>query len=317
MITLKEISQQSGFSIRTIRRALEGMPNVSREKREIILEIARKNNYTPNIAARNLRLKKKNFVGILFENSGNITRKLNTTYSALIKEGFCPILGRIVPGREAECKQMLFHWIGMVDYVVVFPDPISRVKEFIHSLPQQYPVKFIYVDCDFVDSEYSIPVNRAASVRNMINSLNEKNFRKLLYCGNTPSRLQGVEEARKDLQLSIQIEHLASGHEFDDGEKTGPAVMASKADAVFFDTDRMATGFYRYAAKNGISIPQDISVIGFDDETFDEFLTPALSTLAHPSEDISNRVIQLINGKDTANLPPLLMSFIIRDSIKL
>ena len=66
------------------------------------------------------------------------------------------------------------------------------------------------------------------------------------------------------------------------------------ADAVFFDTDRMALGFLKYAWKNGIKIPEDISVIGFDDDPMDTQSCPALSTVAHPIEEMNNKIIELI-----------------------
>ncbi|MCK4981643.1 MAG: substrate-binding domain-containing protein, partial [Victivallaceae bacterium] len=63
------------------------------------------------------------------------------------------------------------------------------------------------------------------------------------------------------------------------------------------DTDRMALGFLKYAWKNGIKIPEDISVIGFDDDPVGTQSCPALSTVAHPIEEMNNKIIELINRK--------------------
>ena len=67
-ITLKKLSELSGLSIRTVSRVLKNQANVVPEKRELVLKLAEQYHYLPNMAARNLRLQKKNFVGILSSN---------------------------------------------------------------------------------------------------------------------------------------------------------------------------------------------------------------------------------------------------------
>ena len=92
-------------------------------------------------------------------------------------------------------------------------------------------------------------------------------------------------------------------------------MIASGADAVFFDCDRMAMGFYRYAAENNIRIPEDISVIGFDNEELSDRLTPALTTLAHPGSEIADTVIEIVTGNKLSQQKLLPMRFIKRRSL--
>lgn len=61
------------------------------------------------------------------------------------------------------------------------------------------------------------------------------------------------------------------GLEFADGFAAGDAIIAFGADAVFFDTDRMALGFYRYASERGVTIPEKVAVAGFDDDAAGAF----------------------------------------------
>ena len=72
----------------------------------------------------------------------------------------------------------------------------------------------------------------------------------------------------------------------------GPRIMESGADAVFFDTDRMALGFMNYAAAHHIPIPERIAVVGFDDDNSGHMIYPALSTVAHPIEELNRAVIE-------------------------
>ena len=67
-ITLKKLAELSGLSIRTVSRVLKNQAYVVPEKRELVLKLAEQYHYLPNMAARNLRLQKKSFVGILSSN---------------------------------------------------------------------------------------------------------------------------------------------------------------------------------------------------------------------------------------------------------
>lgn len=313
MITLKQLAEQSGFSIRTVRRVLANQPHVNPEKRRIILELAEKNCYVPNMAARSLRLQQKNCVGVLLENFGQnaSVNKLNALDAALVEKGYCPLLGRITPNQEEECEKMLATWTGIAEYVVVFPVADSTRINYFRKLSELFPLKFIFVDCNHNDLGYCVPVDRIGSVRNMVESLSEMNFKHLLYCGSLDSRKKGVATA----QTSMKITTMPLNSEFADGEAVGAEVMASGADVVFFDTDRAAAGFYRYAAENNIRIPDDISIVGFDNEAYDDILTPPLASLAHPDIEIAERILQIISG-DTDSCTPLKMKFVRRKSLK-
>ena len=315
MITLKQLAEESGFSIRTVRRALANQPHVNPEKRKQILELAEKNCYVPNMAARSLRLQQKNCIGILFEDftQNAAVNKLNALDAALVSRGCCPLLGRLLPGHEKECEKMLTAWAGIAEYVIVFPSPNNWSREFLQKLEKRFPLKFIFIDSDDETLSCRVPVDRAGSVCNMVQQLDAMGFRHLLHCGSLPSRSAGIQAAQQTVRMKIST--ISAGPEFQDGENAGSMICSSGADVVFFDTDRAAAGFYRYAAQHGINIPGDISVVGFDNELYDDILTPALSSLAHPEKEIAERILQIISGKETENTP-LKMNFIPRASLK-
>ena len=70
--------------------------------------------------------------------------------------------------------------------------------------------------------------------------------------------------------------------------------MASGADAVLFDTDRMAAGFLKYAAEERIDVPDRIAVVGFDDDIVARMSVPSLSTVAHPVSEINSTILEII-----------------------
>lgn len=315
MITLKQLAELSNLSVRTVRRALSNHPYVAADKRELVLKLAAEYQYTPNMAARNLRLRRKNFVGVLFENytRGADSRLLNMLTRELVQNNFWPLLGCIDSVETAD--RMFNEWSGVVDHVVILHEARKNILEHITAAASRLPMEFIYVDCAVDSAEYALVIDRPQSVFNMVKALNDMHFKHLLYCGRLKSRGDGICMAQT-CKLPIKISTLESAYEFDNGFALGKEIMDACADVVFFDTDRMAMGFYRYCFENQIVIPDDISVLGFNDELFAEMAAPPLSTLAHPRRQMVESILAILQSGDPPPPEPLSMQFIRRESLK-
>ncbi|MBR2434292.1 MAG: LacI family DNA-binding transcriptional regulator [Lentisphaeria bacterium] len=318
MITLKQLAELSGYSVRTVQRVLTGQAHVMPEKRERILALAKQHQYVPNMAARSLRLQKKNFVGIVFEdfNISASVHKLNCLDSLLVENGYFPMLGNIGEQNGFPIEQLLANWAGVTDYVVVFGGLTRNTGDRFRNYVERYPMKFIFVDAGTDDLGVSINVDRSGSVYDMIVKLDAMGYRHLLYCGSLETRKKGVEKAEEDSGIKMKISRIQMPEkEFSAGEKIGDAVMASGADVVFFDTDRQACGFYRYAAKHHVEIPGQIAVVGFDNDPFADLLNPPLATLAHPAQELAQEVLEVIRTGTPAERKPLKMRFLPRESV--
>jgi len=293
-ITLKELAERANTSIRSVNRALKGQSGVGKDKRAEILKLASELAYTPNIAARNLRMQRSSFVGILGGNYGNNihTRRLHMLVQKLEENNYFPLLGTVPENLEAT-SQIFREWAGFVNYVIVLGGLKPEVLKEFEKMPQH----FILIDNDIDMNTCSrLLVDRSSGIKDGILHLAKNGRKKLARCGDIATRQLGLHKAFKELQNDKKVDfiHFESKSNFEDGFAIGDKLMGSGADAVFFDTDRMALGFLKYAWKNGIKIPEDISVIGFDDDPFDTQSCPALSTVAHPIEEINNKIIELI-----------------------
>lgn len=290
-ITLKKLSELSGLSIRTVNRVLKDQGDVSRANRELVKSLARKYNYIPNIAARNFKLQKKNSVGILMNSHLRNEAHLKKTAGlerALIAAGYYPLIG----GRKYRDPLLILQdWMGAVDSVVSFFMPESSAER---EELKNYPYNYIFIDCSETGDFNSIDTNRATGIGEAFDALISRHCRKILHCGWLRRRIEAVRECAAGRAGRADFSYLNSGgQEFEHGYSSGAQVMASGADAVFFDTDRMAAGFYRYAWENHVRIPEDISVVGFDDDSASVMLTPPLSTVAHPIDEIGAAVLEI------------------------
>ena len=314
-VTLKKLAELSGLSIRTVNRVLKNQGEVSPEKCELIRKLAARYRYVPNIAARNFRLRRKNIVGVLtrerLSNESHL-QKIAELERQLTSAGYYPIIGCT---RARETARILEEWNGTVDFIVSFrplPDPGEA------PVPDSLPYRFIFVDCPADPGHHRIAINRETGIAAAYGCLLDAGCRRIVHCGKPGLREPLVRRCTAALVDRAEFRHLETPRaELEDGFAAGAAIMKSGADAVFFDTDRMAAGFYRYAWANRIRIPDDISVVGFDDDAVASVLPPPLSTVAHPVEEISRAIMELIaESPEKPATRTLDTRFVRRDSIR-
>lgn len=299
-ITLKQLAELSGLSIRTVNRVLKNQANVVPEKREAVLKLAEKYHYVPNMAARNLRLRKKNFVGILCRDFGTevFVQKINDLELRLSAAGYYPVLGHL-DRSAADLERTLNDWAGIAGYVTVMNSvPESALDCLNKVVGKRLPLHFIFVDQECGGNSHSLMIDRASGVCDAVSHLLRSGRRRILHCGCLDSRKEGMRKAFARHPVSsaekIQVLYLDSLGEFENGYRDGARIMESGADAVVFDTDRMAAGFLKYAVEHSIEIPERIAVVGFDDDIVARMSVPSLSTVAHPVAEINSTILEII-----------------------
>ena len=316
-VTLKKLAELAGLSIRTVNRVLKDQGDVSPEKRELVRRLAAEYNYLPNIAARNFRLRRNNVVGVVMYDrmldEANI-QKLADLERTLTSAGYYPLLGGT---RDRDVRRILEEWNGIVGAVVIFNYRPGRGE-----LPEvkNYPCAFILVDSveDGSAACHRVIVDRETGIAAACGAFVDAGCRRIVHCGTARLRFPIVSRCAEKLRGRAEFLHVGTAHsEAEDGYAAGPEIMRRGAEAVFFDTDRMAAGFYRYAWENRIRIPDDISVAGFDDDAAAAVLPPPLSSVAHPAAEISAAVLELIVGKFDRPVTKILETrFVRRASIR-
>lgn len=297
-VTLKQIAEQAGASIRTVNRVLKRQDGVGAAKRARILRLAGEMGYVPNIAARNLRLSRSNFVGIVggAASEGVFLRKTDDLQRRLKQKGFYPVLGGL-PASAKSLENILREWAGFVSTVIFYNCSISSRPEALAGLPQQ----FIHVDAPAVGGCHHLRIDRGTGVCAGVLHLLRGGRRFIVRCGSVDiGRKEGFDRAFDSFMATDRLRRLylpTARCDFDDGYNMGGKIIDSGADAVFFDTDRMAFGFLKHAWEKRIEIPRDIAVIGFDDDPWGELSCPALSTVAHPIEELNDAIIKLIEQR--------------------
>ncbi len=320
-VTIYEVARAAGVSVATVSRALNGGP-VAPATRERVLEIARRLGYRPDRLAQGLATGKSRTVGVVIPDAtgplyGQMQRGLADVLTAA-GFGYIATESRRDPGREAALLDEML--ARKVEALVLVGSglPVEALRARFSALP---PLVLIERE----GAAAGVPTyqieNEAAAYRAT---------RALLLAGHTRiAHIKGLRRAGREREAGFlralaeaglkRAAVLAGDFTEEGGYRAARALLARGGfTAIFAANDRMALGVYRAAFEAGLRIPEDLSVVGFDDLAFSAYLTPPLSTLRQPAYELGRRageaVLSMLGGgtPESAVLP---CAFVARASV--
>lgn len=313
-----DIAYLAGVSQPTVSRALRDSPLVSKETRAKVQAIARQLNYKVDINARNLRSRQSRTIALLFfEDPG-------TGYS-LINPFFLSMLGSITRASATRGYDLLISFqqfsddwnadyehahradgvicLGYGDYVS-YVEKVSQLdaagSHFITWGPVLAGQPGHFIGCD--------NVNGACLATQHLIDLGRKNIAFIggasEHCPEFKQRYQGYTQALQEAQLplnpDLQIDSETSEEE---GYQAAIQLQHGKLefDAIFGASDLIAIGAIRALQENGVQVPQDVAVVGFDDILTAPYINPPLTTVQQDTtlagEVLVENLIKLIQGE--------------------
>ena len=292
--TLKDVAEKAGVSIRTAGRALRGVGPVRGEVAERVLAAARSLHYVPNAAARSLKQRSSRIVGVVTGSIGGTEagqRRMRMLEEAFRIRRLHTLVGAL-PGSFGELENLLREWNGLVSHVIFlsWPAPWDAAKL------RGYPLRFLFLDCGpRLEGFDNLLVDRPSGIRSAVHELILAGARRIAHVSSPVAvgRHSGFHAA---VEANPAVETFTEGLDFRHGYQAGPKLRQLRIDAAFFDTDRMALGFYRYAHEHGISIPDNIAVAGFDDDSACAYAIPTLTSVAHPDREAVDRIAAIVTG---------------------
>ena len=330
--TLSTISQKTGFSVTTVSRVLSGQAEkyrISERARKIVLEEAERCNYSPNIIARNLRTNKTNTIGLILPSVSN--PYFADLSSVIIAEANSRKYTTIVlDSMESESNQeacIATLMARRVDGIIVAPcgtDP--AIFEEINK--KHVPVILVDRFYEGSDLPYVTTNNYSGGVE-AINSLIRNGHRNIACIQGVKTsapnkkRIAGYKAAMADAGLEDNI--LVVGNEFSlqNGYLETKLLLNRnpRPTAIFTLSNTIALGAIKAIREAGMKIPDDISLIAFDNNIYMDYLTPPISRISQPVEDMAKLAVKLlfesIESHNRVNTKlELAPDFISRESVK-
>ena len=316
MITIKEIAEEVGVSATTVSNVLHGRTKkVSPEMVKKIQDILEEKNYVPRFGLSALTNRKSNIIGVListpeFVESSPYERPfygsvIGTLESAFRKKGYYIMICSSKDMQEV--MRMILGW--NVDGVVSISLPPQYYQE-IKKLTGK-PVVSIDMDVDIsrVEGCYNITSTDELAGEEMTHYLLQQGIRKIVYAANAKKgadyrRYKGAVKAyREKLGGDVHLEEVMLGMTREERMEAYQrlAEYAGQNAAVFFSTDFNAAEAIGYFERQHIRVPEDISVVGCDDDVFAGMSVPGLTTIRVDSvkkaEIAAQLMMELLDGK--------------------
>jgi len=307
MASLKDIAKIAGVNVSTVCRALNGTGEVNEHTRESIKKIAREMNYTPNISARTLVGKKTNLVGVILPEicSNYYAQMFYNVESSLNKSGYSLVLGITNFQYKNEVKYLNIFRGRKVDGILLIGSTHKKNKEYLDQIQTSDKIPLVLLepfvnypdlDCIMMDSDYGIDM--------AIKHLKKNGHSKIGYISEEISckyRLSIFKNALRNNGLEYMQEFVKVGKErFELGGYLRMKELMSQDSiptAIMASYDNMAIGAMKAANELNFRIPEDISIIGFDNIREAEYLTVPLTTVSPPVKDMAVLGVRLLIGK--------------------
>lgn len=315
MVSMKEIASICGVSVATVSKALSGKKDIGEETRDLICRKAEELGYLANASAVALKTNRTYNIGILFvdeENSGLTHEFFNAVLDSFKveaeKAGYdITFINRNVSGKPMSYLQHCrYRGVdGAIIACVNFYN--SQVRELVES-----GIPVVTIDHVFDDIPAVLSDNREG-VSSLIKYAYSKGHRKIAYIYGTEgkvtdNRLKGYCKAMEELGLEIRPEYLKKSKYRVPEQSTVLAMelldLEDRPTCILFSEDYTCSYVINAIRERGLRVPEDISVMGYDDSYIAQLTTPRMTTYHQSTDQLgkeaAERLIDLIENPDTA-----------------
>ncbi|PRJ56738.1 MULTISPECIES: substrate-binding domain-containing protein [Haemophilus] len=302
MATMKDIARLAQVSTSTVSHVINGSRFVSDEIREKVMRIVAELNYTPSAVARSLKVRETKTIGLLVTATNN------------------PFFAEVMAGVEQYCQQHQYNLI-----IATTGGDAKRLQQNLQTLMHKQ-VDGLLLMCG--DSRFQADIELAISLPLVVmdwwftelnadkilensalggylatKALIDAGHRKIgIITGNlkksvAQNRLQGYKNALSEAKIALNPHWIVESHfDFEGGVLGIQSLLtqSSRPTAVFCCSDTIAVGAYQAIQQQGLRIPQDLSIMGYDDIELARYLSPPLSTICQPKAELGKLAVEAL-----------------------
>ena len=306
MATMRDVALLAGVSTATVSHVINGSKNISAETTERVLQAISQVNYKPNTLAKSLRMGQSHTIGVLVEDIRGlpVASIVSGISETLAKGGYKTIL------HDLHLLEKLYNQYEQIgSYRQRINDGLSllqsaNVDGIIYVAMHDRHLDYLFDEMDIplvfayshgTEKDTYITYSNRDSAADIIRFLIGKGHKHIAVIAGHPhsyptaQRLLGIQMAMQQVGLSLPQEYIRYGNwEYESGMvQTGKLLrLPIRPTAIFAMNDLMAAGCMAVLTSEGLRIPQDIAVAGFDNREIAEYLQPPLTTVALPTTEI-------------------------------
>ncbi len=300
-MNIYDIAKRSGFSIATVSRVLNGSPNVSPKTRGKILDVIRREDYTPNVFARGLGLNTMRMVGILCTDVSDTyyAKAVSLVENCLRQKGFDALLCCTGSGVDRKKKYLDVLLAKRVDAVLLIGSAFQEDTDNSHiaSAAQQVPVMIINGLVELPNT-YCVLCDEGTAAYENISLLCDMGCRRILYLYDVLTysgcvKIEGYKKALTDWKITPDPLLMLRVPKSIEGAKAAVEKLLSNAvefDAVMASEDLLAVGALKALTAREMRVP----VIGFNNSVIAEACTPSLTSVDNRLETLCPTAVDLL-----------------------
>jgi LacI family transcriptional regulator len=294
---MKDVARMAGVSTSTVSHVINNDRFVSEAIREKVEAAIKDLNYAPSALARSLKLNQTHTIGML------ITASTNPFYSELVRgverscfeRGYSLVLCNTEGDEQRMNRNLETLMQKRVDGLLLL---CTETHQPSKEIMQRYPsVPTVMMDWAPFDGTSDLIQDNSLLGGDMATQyLIDKGYSRIA-CITGPLRLEGYLAAMDRASLPVPEGYRITGDfEFNGGFEAMQKLLAQKLlpQAVFIGNDAMAFGAYQALYQAGLSVPHDMAVIGYDDIELARYMTPPLTTIHQPKDELGELAIDVL-----------------------
>ncbi|WP_240646166.1 LacI family DNA-binding transcriptional regulator [Georgenia sp. SYP-B2076] len=320
--SMADVAAVAGVSHQTVSRVLNNPDAVRPDTRERVLVAIRALGYRRNPAARALVTRRTRLIGVINPGEARFG-PANTTIAieeAAREAGYATTLTIMRDARHETVEAALEYFLGLgVDGIVVIAAR-THVAAAADELAGRLPVVMVAAGLQATASLHVVAVDQELGARMATRHLIGLGHREVVHVSgpndwfDARARVAGWRKEMREAGLEVSA-LVAGGWDAAQGYEVARRMARDRRlpGAVFAANDQMALGMLRAFQEAGVRVPEDVSVVGFDDVAGSEFFSPPLTTVRQPFAAVGRRCIEVILGAldgrspSTTLIPPELV----------
>lgn len=321
--TINDIARLAKVSKKTVSRVINRAPFVKEETRKRVDDVMNELGYVPDPQARGLALRRSFLVGLIYDNPNAqfVVNAQQGVLDGVRGTGFELV---VHPCKRLD-KNFLSDVAAFVDrqklYGVVLLPPVSENDKLVELLAER-GCKYVRVaSAKIDDAEHLVMSNDRAVTAEAAKHLAGLGHRRIgVIAGpkgfrSREERRSGFLEGLKACGIEVPSDLCFDGaYTFESGVEGAEALLARKQrpTAIFASNDEMAAGVYQVARQMGLSVPEDLSIIGFDDTPVSSRLWPPLTTVHWPILEMGRAAAQKLLGVQDSAAPLVVPAHLVK-----
>ena len=310
-VTIKDVAKLAGVSISTVSRVINDSKPVTDEVKQRVLDVIKETGYVPNPLARSLVTKKSKLIVVIVpEVSDSFVNEILNGIEAVAKMyDYDILLVNTYSDKQQEIDSIRLLKTKQVEGIVM----VSWILDEDHvNYMKESRIPAVYISKTARDYDiYTVSTSNENATYDMTKYLIENNHKEIALIMTSKEetileaeRRTGYERALKDNNIEVRDELIKHGNtDYEGGYNSMKELLEDKIipSAVFVTGDEAAVGAINAIFDAGYNVPQDISVVGFNDTKLAKIYRPKLTTVFQPLFDMGavsiRALIKLINGE--------------------